>query len=330
MDVSELPSAGRLYGYVGAVGGFALSFWANVRDAYIPEIPKDVAGDLWRPGYPGYHDVKPNGFDLVLAGFFPVALFVALELLTRVEWRDSKQHKALKWLGVGGLTLVAGIISYSHLRTGFLLAGWNTGMASLAPLAVDGFMLLCTTVLLMTGHPKVAHKDLGHRAQEMAHHLAQGVAHTEVLTAVGHPGPGAEPELGHSALGQAAHDETAGQGVAHEVAQVSDKCNVEVARDDVAQVAQNRPRATRGLAQTSKVGQPKTDPEKVAQAVDAVRSGRLTQRAAATEFGISRTTLQRAMTETELALTEEEVARLASGDIDAEFAEWAEHPNDET
>jgi hypothetical protein len=152
MDVSKLPSAGRLYGYAGAIGGFALSFWANVRDAYIPEIPHGVPCDLWRPGYPGYHDVKPNGFDLVLAGFFPVALFVALELLTRVEWKDTGQHKALKWLGVGGLTLVAGIISYSHLRTGFILAGWNTGMASLAPLAVDGFMLLCTTVLLMTGH----------------------------------------------------------------------------------------------------------------------------------------------------------------------------------
>ena len=31
----KLPSTGRLYAYAGAVGGFALSFWANVRAGVI-------------------------------------------------------------------------------------------------------------------------------------------------------------------------------------------------------------------------------------------------------------------------------------------------------
>jgi predicted DNA-binding protein (UPF0251 family) len=180
----------------------------------------------------------------------------------------------------------------------------------------------------------------GHPAQVMAHTPARGVAQTSFVTQLGHPGPVTDHPVGHPETGQVAHDEAAGQTAGHPVAQVSQECNVEVAHAEVAQpapevpnkVAQPKPRATRKVAQKPAVGQSKTDPGQVARAVEAVRSGRLTQRAAATEYGISRTTLQRAMTETaaEPALTEEEVARLSSGDIDAEFAKWAERPDNET
>jgi hypothetical protein len=353
-----LPNAGRVYAYIGQIGGFALSFWANIRDAYIPEIPDGVAGADWREGYPGYKELDPTIFDLVTAGFFPVAVFVAIELLARVAWKDTWPHRILRWAGVGSLTAVALIVSYSHLRTGFLLAGWNPEMASLAPAAIDGFMVLCTVVLLMTGHPAVAHEDLGqpaqvshqlnpgHPAQVMAHTPVLGVAQPSAASVVGHPEPAPEPTAGHPEMGQVAHEETAGQTVAHEVAQVSDESNVQVAQDEVAQVAhepdepvaqkvaQPKPRATRKPAQRATSGRPTTDPAKVAQAVAAVRAG-MAQRAAATKFGVSRATLQRAMdADKPVAQTEPDVDRAAEEalqgvDLDAELAEILGHKNDD-
>lgn len=338
-------NAGQFYAYAGAIGGFALSFWANVRDAYIPEIPKGVAGDLWRAGYPGYHDVDPNHFDLVLAGFFPVALFVALELLTRVAWKPTNQHKALKWLGVGGLTLIAGIISYSHLRTGFLLAGWSNGMASLAPLAVDGFMLLCTTVLLMTGHAKLAHTDLSTPAQ-VTHHSnpstpaqvmvpnpAQWGAQVAEQAALSTPGQAERAPLPSQHGEQPARYGTAGQSPSTSAERVSEISNVEGAQDaDVRRPstpAQPKPRAARKPAQKTRSGQVSSDPEQVARAAAAVSSGELSQSKAAEKFGVSRAAIQRWIKATETE-TEPTVQTPTAAELERMFAgSETEKPNED-
>lgn len=342
MEMKKLPSAGRLYAYVGAIGGFALSFWANVRDAYIPEIPKGVAGDLWRAGYPGYHNVDPNGFDLVLAGFFPIALFVALELLTRVDWKPTNAHKALKWLGVGGLTLVAGIISYSHLRTGFILAGWSTSMASLAPFAVDGFMLLCTTVLLMTGHPtdlstlaqEIHHQSPSTPAQEMAQDPARQGAQLAEQVTLSTPGQNATEILSTPASEQGAHGETAAQRPSTPAEHPAQESMVDPARDMPEHPAPSRPRAPRKAAPKKAPSTPaSSSPEQAARAAAAVLSGELSQVKAAEKFGVSRAAVQRAMrakkqSAEQVPETELEGVDL-SADLDAELAEILGRKNDD-
>jgi hypothetical protein len=357
MKMRKLPSAGRLYGYAGAIGGFALSFWANVRDAYIPEIPHGVAGDLWRTGYPGYHDVKPNSFDLVLAGFFPVALFVALELLTRVEWKDTGQHKILKWVGVGGLTLVAGIISYSHLRTGFLLAGWSNGMASLAPFAVDGFMLLCTTVLLMTGHK--APTILGPQTQ-VHHPMSQG---PQVPVSVHQPSPQAFTAPPVNAAGPAAqpgvHPFTAPAVNAGPAESVNAPVNSEApdsdtpVHDDVpaaqepftppvnASQKSNKPKPVNASTASPKkaVNKPKpaavnADREQQRARVHELRGHGVSFRDIAAELGVSVgfvNKLDKEPANAEPKLDEAEVDRLSRSDLDEEFARMlGEKPDNET
>jgi hypothetical protein len=342
----KLPNAGRAYAYVGQIGGFALSFWANIRDAYIPEIPQGVAGAEWREGYPGYKPIDPSDFDLVSAGFFPVALFIAIELLARVQWSNTKIHTAIRWGGVGSLLLVALVVSYSHLRTGFLLAGWGQEMATLAPLAIDGFMAVCTVVLLTTAHqaPKDLdqpiqenhHQDPSQPAQVMDHHPLAGldrpVAHAAAIQAPAATDP--EPiQLDRPAVDR---DEAAAQ----EPIQAEADPSVRVVRDTSAKPDRSKPRATRKAASKAKPIQAGSDPANVARAIELIQGG-MTERAAAAETGVSRGAIQREKRRraetsadnqpSEPALTEEEVARLSEADLDEEFANLLKpKPNDET
>lgn len=192
-------------------------------------------------------------------------------------------------------------------------------IAALLPV-VSAFILIKVLFMLLDhtapGHAvKVAHEDLSQLAQEMAHHPAHGVAQTEIMTALSHPEPPSRATPAQVAQGptvsQVAHDETAAHGPSHPDEPVARDRNVEVAQDEtepvaqdapepVAQdtepkVAQAKPRATRKPAQRAKVSQGSTDPAKVAQAVEAVSTKRLTQRAAAAEYGVSRAAIQRAM-----------------------------------
>lgn len=134
--------------YGGALSGIAISLWANIRDAYIPEIPPHVDPELWRPGYPGYHATNPGWFDIAIAVFFPLALGVAIELLMHVDWTSGFKDKVTRWGGVGAVGAIAGVVSYWHLRTALLLNGQNMYIASFAPIAVDGFAFMCVQVLL--------------------------------------------------------------------------------------------------------------------------------------------------------------------------------------
>jgi hypothetical protein len=116
--------------------------------------------------------------------------------------------------------------------------------------------------------------------------------------------------------------------VAHEVAQ--DEVG-QVAQDRPKRVAQPRPKPAKKVAQ-SKVAQGKYDPAQMAQAVEAVRSGRLGVNAAAKEFDVPRSTLGRlAKSETEPARDVDKAAEAAleGVDLDAELAEILGRKNDD-
>jgi hypothetical protein len=129
--------SGRGWGYAGAVLGGAVSVAANVAHSYVPPL-NTVTG--WAP---------PVGA-VIGAVFWPVALFVAVEIFARTSWQTGRRWVAVRFGGLLPVAFVAAVVSYRHLAG--LLAhyreDWLT--ATIGPLAVDGLMVMATAALIST------------------------------------------------------------------------------------------------------------------------------------------------------------------------------------
>jgi hypothetical protein len=101
-----------------------------------------VAADTWSP---------KNGA-VIGAIFWPVALFVATEILTRVAWPSGLGWQLLRWLGMLPVAVVAALVSYRHLSGLLAFYGEERLTCVLGPLAVDGLMVMATGAILATGH----------------------------------------------------------------------------------------------------------------------------------------------------------------------------------
>ena len=97
--------------------------------------------------------------ELIGAGFWPIALLAAIELLTRVSWPRGFWWGCGRFLGVGLVAIVAAALSYRHMAG--LLASWGEDPwnAHLGPLAVDGLMLVSATALLAITRNTLAHES---------------------------------------------------------------------------------------------------------------------------------------------------------------------------
>ncbi|MEV8508111.1 hypothetical protein AB0368_25290 [Actinoplanes sp. NPDC051475] len=130
--------SGRWWAYIGAVLGGIVSIAANIAHSYVP--PAGVAQD-W----------TPRGGAVVGAVFWPVALFVATEILTRVAWPSGWTWQLLRWAGMVPVAFVAALVSYRHLSGLLAFYGEEPIVCVLGPLAVDGLMVMATGAILATG-----------------------------------------------------------------------------------------------------------------------------------------------------------------------------------
>jgi len=129
--------AGRGWAYLGITLGGLVSIAANVAHSYVP--PTD-ASPGWTP---------PVGA-VVSAFFWPIFLFVALEILARTRWPKSLGWLALRFLGLLPVAIVAGVVSYRHLAGLLGFYGEDPLTATIGPLAVDGLMVVATGALIAT------------------------------------------------------------------------------------------------------------------------------------------------------------------------------------
>jgi hypothetical protein len=60
----------------------------------------------------------PPAGSVVGAVFWPVALFVAVEILARTSWQAGRRWVAVRFGGLLPVTLVAAVVSYRHLAGG--------------------------------------------------------------------------------------------------------------------------------------------------------------------------------------------------------------------
>ena len=130
-------ASGRGWGYAGALLGGLVSIAANVAHSYVPPAGASAA---WRP---------PLG-DVVGAVFWPIALFVAIEILARTAWPNGARWVVVRFLGLLPVAVVAAIVSYGHLSGLLSHYGESTLTAHLGPLAVDGLMVMASSALMAT------------------------------------------------------------------------------------------------------------------------------------------------------------------------------------
>jgi hypothetical protein len=121
--------------YIGAALGGAVSVAANVAHSYVPPAH---AAPGWRP--------EPGA--VVAAVFWPVALFVVVEIVARTDWPAGRRWVVLRYAGLLPVALVAAVVSYRHL-SGLLDHYAESALtARLGPLAVDGLMVTASAALV--------------------------------------------------------------------------------------------------------------------------------------------------------------------------------------
>ncbi|GAB1693426.1 hypothetical protein KRM28CT15_52290 [Krasilnikovia sp. M28-CT-15] len=110
---------------------------ANIAHSYVPPMGVDSG---WSP--------KPGA--VLGAVFWPVAVFVATEILTRVAWPTGRVWWLLRWAGMLPVGAVAALVSYRHLSGLLAYYGEEPLVCVLGPLAVDGLMVMATGAILAT------------------------------------------------------------------------------------------------------------------------------------------------------------------------------------
>lgn len=161
--------SGRGWAYIGAALGGTVSIAANVAHSYVPPVDAPAA---W----------SPQTGAVVGAVFWPVALFVATEILARVVWPSGRAWSFLRFAGLLPVALVAALVSYKHLAGLLHFYGEDPVTAHLGPLAVDGLMVMATGALLATARRVAAHTDDAAPAESAAP-LAAEVTIPEPITA---------------------------------------------------------------------------------------------------------------------------------------------------
>ncbi|MGW4462191.1 DUF2637 domain-containing protein [Micromonospora sp. NPDC004704] len=134
-------SGGRGWAYLGVLLGGVVSIAANIAHTYLPPTG---AGSGW----------SPEPLAVVFSVFWPIALFVAVEILARTPWKAGWQSVLLRFVGVLPVALVAALVSYRHLSGLLAHYGEDALTSALGPLAVDGLMLMASAALIVTARHK--------------------------------------------------------------------------------------------------------------------------------------------------------------------------------
>jgi hypothetical protein len=129
--------AGRGWAYTGTILGGASSIAANVAHSFVP--PAGAPAD-WQPQYGA----------ITVSMAWPIFLFVAVEILIRVQWPQGLGSHLLRWCGLLPVAFVAAFVSYRHMSGLLAHYGEEHVVAVLGPLAVDGMMIMATGALYVT------------------------------------------------------------------------------------------------------------------------------------------------------------------------------------
>jgi hypothetical protein len=129
----RLPKmTGRGWAYAGLLLGLSASITANVSSTVLAESEISL------------------GLRVPFAVIWPVLTYIAIEVLTRTDWKRTASHVLIRLVISLPVAAVAAFVSYLHQHELMILAG-EPGLAQLVgPLAVDGMLFGMTATLIVT------------------------------------------------------------------------------------------------------------------------------------------------------------------------------------
>src|SRR3954451_5789095 len=166
-----IDPSGRAWPYAGLLLGGGVSVAANIAHSFVP--PAAAA-----PGW------APNPGAVLLAAFWPAAVFVAVEIMARAHWAPGRRWVLVRWGGLAPVALVAAVVSYRHLAGLLGYYGEDPVTVAIGPLAVDGLMIVSTGALLAMSPGAVPMVDLDLPPTPCA--VVEQVEPTETLDRVEH------------------------------------------------------------------------------------------------------------------------------------------------
>lgn len=146
MRHSDSDTTGRRWAQAGFWLGVAGTIAGNVAHSYVP--PTAVVATATRLHRAVEWSPAPGA--IVAAAFWPLALLISIEVVSRVQWPAAWYWWVARWIGMTAVAVIAAVISYRHLSA--VLAAWGEdGVSStIGPLAVDGLMVVCSGALIAT------------------------------------------------------------------------------------------------------------------------------------------------------------------------------------
>ncbi|RJQ77631.1 hypothetical protein D5S17_14470 [Pseudonocardiaceae bacterium YIM PH 21723] len=136
--VGSEPS-GRFVAWLGFGFGALLSIGGNILFCWLPAAPGQP------PHPPGW---TPEPAAMLFSAAWPLALLIAVEVMTRVSWPNTLLWNLARFGVVGAVGVLSAVISYGHLST--VLAAWHYDAygAAAGPLVIDGLMTVSGFALL--------------------------------------------------------------------------------------------------------------------------------------------------------------------------------------
>lgn len=126
--------AGKGWARFGFATGIGASICGNIAHSFVHD--------------PGKTKSHPQPGAIIASAFWPVALLISIEVISRVAWPSGKRWQFVRYGGLSVVAAIAAVISYIHLY-GVLMAYHESRLsASLGPLAVDGLMAVSSGALL--------------------------------------------------------------------------------------------------------------------------------------------------------------------------------------
>lgn len=132
---------GRFWAYVGTALGGTASVAANVAHSFLPPAG---APPSWTPEVGA----------VISAVFWPVALYVIVEILVQNRWPAGNGWMAGRFVLLVPVALVAFVVSYRHLSGLLDHYGEDPLTVTIGPLAVDGLMVMAAAALFASTSPR--------------------------------------------------------------------------------------------------------------------------------------------------------------------------------
>jgi Protein of unknown function (DUF2637) len=144
---------GWLVAWVSFVVGGIVSVAANVAHTIYPTQAQLAA---WTARGQSADSWSPSPGAMAFAAFWPVALILSVEVITRVTWRPGFLFGLARYGGTTLVAAVAAVMSYRHMSGLLAIWGEDSWGAHLGPLAVDGLMVVAAAALLSMSREKAA------------------------------------------------------------------------------------------------------------------------------------------------------------------------------